>query len=116
MLNGGVLKFDALGKVRNTNSAPVPSEYNAGVGLNQGLLSVDSTAPQYWTSGLPFTSSGQLSVQTTGTLAYYTQGGLPINENGCILADTESAVAYRQAGLPFTSGGKLALAEAEAPV
>jgi hypothetical protein len=113
MLNAGVLRFDALGKVRNTTVAG--SEFNAGVESEQGLVSVSLNTPQRWHNGLPFMNNGALSVQNVGTVAYHSQGGIPINELGAVAIDTVGAVAYWNAGLPFTSGGKLAFAASEPP-
>lgn len=114
MLNAGTLRFDALGKVRNTTSAP--TEFNASVGSAQGLVSVDLNTPTRWANGMPFTASNKLCVQTAGTVAYHSQGGLPINEFGCVAIDTVAPVAYWQNGLPFTGGGRVAFAGAESPV
>jgi hypothetical protein len=111
MLNAGVLSFDALGKVRNTGSAPV--DFNACVGSLNGVLSVDINTPQRWANGMPFTSGGKLCVQTAGTVVDHAQGGLPINELGCVAIDNVAAIAYWNAGLPFTSTGKLAFASLE---
>lgn len=114
MLNAGVLKFDALGKVRNTTSAP--ADFNAGVGFNQGLLSVDLNSPTRWANGMPFVASGKLSVQTAGAVVGHSQGGLPINELGAIAIDTVATVSYWNAGLPYTSTGKLAFGTTESPI
>lgn len=111
MLNAGVLTFDVLGKVRNTVSAP--ADFNACVGSLNGLLSVDINAPQRWANGMPFTSSGKLCVQTTGTVVDHAPGGLPINEVGCVAVDNVASISYWNAGLPFTSTGKLAFASIE---
>ena len=112
MLNPGVLLFDALGKVRNTLSAPV--EFNAAVPTTAaGVLSVDINSPQQWANGMPFVSSGRLSVQTAGAVVEFANGGLPINELGAVAIDTVATVAYYQAGLPYTSTGKLAFATTE---
>jgi len=112
MLNTGVLLFDALGKVRNTLSAPV--FFNASVGFSVGsVLSVDINSPQQWANGMPFTNTGKLSVQTAGTVVEHSTGGLPINELGAVAIDTVATVAYYQAGLPYTSTGKLAFASTE---
>jgi hypothetical protein len=111
MLNAGVLRFDALGKVRNTVSVPV--DFNAGVGSANNLLSVDLNGPVRWVNGMPFVNNGRLSVQTAGTVVEHAQGGLPINEAGAVAIDTVAVVSYWSAGLPFTSTGKLAFAGAE---
>jgi len=111
MINAQVLLFDAAGRIRNTAAAP--TAFNAALGFANGLLSVDLNTPQRWANGMPFTSGGKLCVQTAGTVVDHAQGGLPINELGCVAIDNVAAVAYWNAGLPFTSTGKLAFASTE---
>jgi hypothetical protein len=114
MLNPNQLQFDALGKVRNTTSAP--NVFSNGVGFNGGLLCVDLNSPQRWQHGLPFNNASKVCVQTIGTPDHWTNGGLPVNEFGCLAVDTVAAVAYHSNGLPFTAGGRIAFAASEPPV
>jgi hypothetical protein len=111
MINAQVLLFDAAGRIRNTVAAP--TTFNAAVGSTNGLLSVDLNTPTRWANGMPFISTGKLSMQLVGNVVGYAQGGLPINENGCIAADTSAAIAYYNAGLPYTATHRLAMATTE---
>lgn len=113
MLNPNQLQFDALGKVRNTTSAP--NVFSNGVGFNDGLLCVDLNSPQRWQHGMPFNNASKLCVQSIGTTQHWTNSGLPINENGCLAVDTVASVAYENNGLPFTAGGRIAFAAPEPP-
>jgi hypothetical protein len=106
MINAMPLLFDATGRVRNTTAAP--TAFNATLGSTNGLLSVDLNTPQRWANGMPFVSSGKLSVQVIGTVVGYSQGGLPINENGCVAIDTGTAISFYNAGLPYTAASRLA--------
>jgi hypothetical protein len=111
MINAQVLLFNAAGRIRNTAAAP--TAFNAAVGSNNGLLSVDLNSPQTWSNGLPLTNADRLCVQTIGTVVSYSQGGIPINENGCVAIDTSAAIAFHNAGLPYTAASRLAFAVAE---
>jgi hypothetical protein len=111
MINAQVLLFNAQGRIRNTVSAP--TAFNAALGFANGLLSLDINTPQQWANGMPFVSSGKLSVQLVGNVVGYAQGGLPINDNGCVAVDTSAAIAYYNAGLPYTATHRLAMAATE---
>jgi hypothetical protein len=111
MINSKTLLFDASGRIRNTTAAP--TEFNATVGSVGGLLSVDLNSPTRWANGMPFVTTGKLSVQIVGAVGGFSQGGLPINNNGAIGIDTVGAIAFYNAGLPYTEASRLAFAVAE---
>jgi hypothetical protein len=111
MINSQPLLFNAGGRIRNTVAAP--TAYNAAVGSNNGLVSGDLNSPQTWANGLPLTNLDRLCVQTIGTVTWFSQGGIPINENGCVAIDTSAAIAFYNAGLPYTAASRLAFAVAE---
>jgi hypothetical protein len=114
MLNAGVLKYDATGRIRNTTAAP--TERNAAVGCVQGLLSQAAASPVNIANGMGFTATGALAIDTAGAITHHAQGALPMTAASRLAVAVNGTVAYREAGLPFSSTGRLALATAEAPV
>jgi hypothetical protein len=111
MINAQPLLFNVGGRIRNTAAAP--TAFNAAVGSANGLVSVDLNSPQTWANGLPLTNADRLCVQTIGTVVGYSQGGIPINENGCVAIDTAAAIVFYNSGLPYTAASRLAFAVAE---
>ena len=112
MLNAGVLKYDATGRIRNTTAAP--TEWNAGIPMNQGLLCAIAAAPDYRQQGLPFMNTGHLAIQSA-VPAHWTQGGIGIGASGGVAVLVNAGtINARLAGLPFVDS-RLSLATAEAP-
>lgn len=115
MLNAGVLRFDANGRIRNTVSAP--TDFNGGTPTNQGLLCVvlSAAAPGGYAQGMGFETGGQMSAEGSPSTTIPLQGGL---QQGSATRRTGVAVvgtiAGYVAGLPVSAAGLLVLATAEA--
>jgi hypothetical protein len=114
MLNAGVLLFNGTGRIRNTTSAP--TDGNGGTPTIQGLLAAAPiVAVENFHDGTGFVADGRISIDSSGAIVAYSQGGLPMTVEGRIAVDTVQAITHYNAGLPFTVLGRLVLAAAEAP-
>jgi hypothetical protein len=116
MLNAGVLRFDATGRIRQTASSS--TDGNGGTPTIQGLLSAGNVAIEAGWNGLPYFNSGQgiLCGQGIGTTVSFAPGGIPMNSAGMVEVDAVGAIAYWNAGLPYTAAHRLAVALPESPV
>lgn len=119
MLNSTVLKFDAEGRIRFTNTPAVaPGWGNGGTPMVGDLLAaVSTTVDDFW-NGIGYDNSFggvRIAMLAGGAIHHYTQGGLPMTVDNQLVTSTGASVAYRNAGLPFDSAGRLALSIAETP-
>jgi hypothetical protein len=115
MLNAGVLRFDANGRIRQTSSAS--TDGNGGTPTVQGLLSAANVSPEVQWNGLSFFQSGQgtLCGQGFGDITGHAPGGIPINSQGMVEVNPTDPIDHWNAGLPYTAAGALAVALPESP-
>jgi hypothetical protein len=113
MLNGGVLRFAANGRIRNTTA--VPTDFNGGTPTVQGLLSFSPTLPERYSGGFGYRNNGAICVSVGGAVDRYV-AGLPLNTLGQLCA-TQSIVqpATWVSGIPLGLDGLVALAIEESP-
>lgn len=115
MLNAGVLRFDAAGRIRCTLS--LPTHFNGGTPTNQGLLSGNNGVPNAgsFLGGLGYLAGGDLAMFNAAPAAYI--GGLPVTAAGQLCVDATGTLTPNRwvAGIPL-SGERVCLAAPEAPV
>lgn len=111
-MNAGVLLFDGAGRIRNTNA--LPTEFNAGIPTNGGLLCWLNSGPQHYLGGLGFASDGRLCCADGGdTIEFYAQGAMPIVSSDRLAVLPNDPIAGYNAGLPVTPSGRLVFATVE---
>jgi hypothetical protein len=111
MLNAGVLRFDASGRIRWTTALPL--DFNGGTPTNNGLLAGNNAIPTRFVAGLGYVVGDGLAAFNSAPVNWV--GGIPLNANGqvCVDATGSAVVASYVSGLPLTADGKLALAAVE---
>jgi hypothetical protein len=112
MLNNGVLSFDATGRVRTT--ASLPTDFNGGTPVNQGLLSFANGVPNRFVGGLGYLPDGALAATIVGDPVYFV-GGVGTDDVGMVIMDAGNPIVRYTNGLPFTAEGKLAISAPEPP-
>lgn len=115
MLNAGVLKFDAAGRIRNTTS--LPTDFNGGTPTRDGLLAGSNGVPNAdsFVAGIGYLAGGGLAATNATPVAW--AGGIPLTAAGQVCVDATGAgvIAYYNNGLPYDASGKLVLAAPESP-
>jgi hypothetical protein len=113
MLNAGVLRFDAAGRIRNTSA--LPTDFNGGTPTNQGLLSWVGGAPVAFNGGLGYLTDMRLVAANAAPVAW--NGGIACSAASQVCVDGTGAgvITGYVNGLPIDAAGKLVLASAELP-
>lgn len=116
-MNSGVLSF-AGGLIRNTLTAVLPANTNFNGGTpsraSDGALCISSGPVVARSGGLAYNANGALCINPAGVGVGFV-AGLPVDNTGSVLVDSNVAVAsYTAGGLPLTANGRLALATAVA--
>lgn len=107
-LQSSLLKFDASGRIRWTQSAP--TEYNGGTPTIQGLWSIADAVAVNYNAGMGYTATG-FSCIDTGSPVTAWLGGIPMAGFGRMAVDTAAAFSHHAAGgIPITVNGRVALA------
>jgi hypothetical protein len=110
MLNPGVLRFNAGGRIRTSNTAP--SEVNGGTPTLGGLLSTINSAATVFVHGMGYPSTGQLAGTVAGAVSYFNEG-LAFTSANRVCLDEAGAITGYLGGLPRVATGALATAAPE---
>jgi hypothetical protein len=111
VINAGVLRYDALGRVLTTTANPGP-HFNGGTPILNGYLCITPGPPIYYNGGFGYGIRGRVG-ETQAILPAF---DAPFqNDQGEILGTTDPP-AYYYAGLPLSAAGRLCLAPAVAAI
>ena len=104
MINAGVLKFDAQGRILTTNANPGP-HFNGGTPVVNGMLCVLNGPAVYYNGGFGYGIRGRVCATQSGANP---QGPI-VNGLGRVRGTTDPPAFY-YAGLPMAANGLLCLA------
>jgi len=105
VINAGVLRFDALGRILTTTANP-GAHFNGGTPIVNGYLCTTPGPPAIYNGGFGYGARGRVC-ETQAILPAFDAPFL--NDLGEVLGTTDPP-AYHYAGLPLAASGRLCLA------